>query len=181
MAEDRCVICNEIIPEGRQVCPICERKAFMATYGVPPIHDESNIRQFKFTIYGNPITKKNSSQIVQNRTTGRWFIAPSAQYKKYCKECVKQIRNGWTDRPKEPIDYPVRVTYLFYKESRRLCDDLNHSAALDDILVQAGVLADDNRDIIESHDGTRVFWDKQNPRVEITITEMPEWKRWKDG
>ena len=168
LAEDRCVICGEVIPEGRQVCPMCERKVM-------------ETRQFKFTVYGNPVTKKNSSQIVQNRATGRWFIAPSAQYKKYCKEVIKQIRNGWTDRPKEPIDYPVRVTYLFYKESRRLCDDLNHSAALDDILVQAGVLADDNRDIIESHDGTRVFWDKQNPRVEITITEMPEWKRWKDG
>ena len=22
--EDRCVICNEIVPEGRQVCLICE-------------------------------------------------------------------------------------------------------------------------------------------------------------
>ena len=22
--EDRCVCCGEIIPEGRQVCPICE-------------------------------------------------------------------------------------------------------------------------------------------------------------
>lgn len=24
--EDRCVMCGEIVPEGRQVCPICERK-----------------------------------------------------------------------------------------------------------------------------------------------------------
>ena len=23
---ERCVCCGEIIPEGRQVCPICERK-----------------------------------------------------------------------------------------------------------------------------------------------------------
>lgn len=25
MSEDRCVICGEIVPEGRQVCPKCER------------------------------------------------------------------------------------------------------------------------------------------------------------
>jgi hypothetical protein len=25
--EDRCVCCGEVIPEGRQVCPICEIKA----------------------------------------------------------------------------------------------------------------------------------------------------------
>ena len=176
-----CVCCGAEIPEGTQVCKACWEKVYKVA---PAPHEnlKAEIRkEYHFTIYGNPITKKNSSQIVQNRATGRWFITPSAQYKKYCNECVKQIRNGWTDRPKEPIDYPVRVTYLFYKESRRLCDDLNHAAALDDILVQAGVLADDNRDIIESHDGTRVYWDKENPRVEITITEMPKWKRWKDG
>lgn len=167
MNEERCLICGEVIPEGRQVCPTCEGKV-------------EKLRQFKFTIYGNPVTKKNSSQIVQNRSTGRWFITPSAQYKKYCNECIKQIRL-WTGRPREPIDYPVRVTYLFYKETRRLCDDLNHSAAIDDILVQAGILADDNRDIIESHDGTRVYYDKENPRVEITITEAPHWERWKNG
>ena len=136
------------------------------------------MREYKFTIYSNPVTKKNSSQIVQNRATGRYFIAPSAQYKKYCKECLRQIMT-WTDRPKTPIDYPVNMKYLFYKESRRLCDDLNHSAALDDILVQAGVLKDDNRDIVTGHDGTRVFYDKENPRVEITITEVEGWERWK--
>ena len=24
--EERCVICGEVIPEGRQVCPKCERR-----------------------------------------------------------------------------------------------------------------------------------------------------------
>ena len=26
MSEDRCIICGEIIPEGRQVCPNCEKQ-----------------------------------------------------------------------------------------------------------------------------------------------------------
>ena len=167
MNEERCIMCGEVIPEGRQVCGMCEKSLVV-----------KGINQYKFTIYGNPVTKKNSSQIVQNRTTGRWFITPSAQYKKFCKECIKQI-NTWVGRPTEPIDYPVQVTYLFYKETRRLCDDLNHSAALDDILVQAGILADDNRDIVANHDGTRVYYDRENPRVEITITEMKGWEQWK--
>ena len=29
--EERCVICGEIIPEGRQVCPICEARAGLST------------------------------------------------------------------------------------------------------------------------------------------------------
>lgn len=27
MNDNRCVCCGQIIPEGRQVCPICEEKA----------------------------------------------------------------------------------------------------------------------------------------------------------
>lgn len=29
LAEDRCVCCGALIPEGRQVCPTCERGACM--------------------------------------------------------------------------------------------------------------------------------------------------------
>lgn len=27
MSDNRCVCCGRIIPEGRQVCPVCEQKA----------------------------------------------------------------------------------------------------------------------------------------------------------
>lgn len=27
MSEDRCVCCGEIVPEGRMVCPVCEKRA----------------------------------------------------------------------------------------------------------------------------------------------------------
>ena len=38
---------------------------------------------------------------------------------------------------------------------------------------------DDNRNIIASTDGSRVYWDKTNPRVEITITDAePEYTQW---
>jgi Holliday junction resolvase RusA-like endonuclease len=53
------------------------------------------------------------------------------------------------------------------KASSDLC---NHLASTCDILVKAGVLADDNSKIVVSHDGSRVLYDKQNPRVEIEIT-----------
>ena len=43
-----------------------------------------------------------------------------------------------------------------------------------DILVLAGVLADDNSSIAVAHDGSRVLYDKDEPRTEITITELYE-------
>ena len=48
--------------------------------------------------------------------------------------------------------------------------DLNNLlAAAADILVENGVLLDDNFNIIIGHDGSRVFVDNKNPRTEIYI------------
>lgn len=77
-------------------------------------------------------------------------------------------------KPPEPIDTPVRVQYLFYMATRRKVDSLNLCAAADDLLVEAGILADDDSNIIKSHDGTRVLYDKQNPRTEIYIHTYEE-------
>ena len=32
MSENRCVMCNEVIPEGRMVCPICEHNVINDAY-----------------------------------------------------------------------------------------------------------------------------------------------------
>ena len=48
---------------------------------------------------------------------------------------------------------------------------VNLLQAVDDILVDAGILADDNYCIVAGHDGSRVYYDKQNPRTEIGIEE----------
>ena len=42
------------------------------------------------------------------------------------------------------------------------------------MLVKAGVLEDDNRNIIAAHDGSRVYWDKEHPRIEIWIEDLKE-------
>ena len=62
--------------------------------------------------------------------------------------------------------------------THRRVDQVNLLEATLDILVEYGVLADDNSNIVVSHDGSRVLYDKNNPRTEITITdaakEMPD-------
>ena len=45
--------------------------------------------------------------------------------------------------------------------------------AVDDLLVHEHIIQDDDFRHIVSHDGSRVYVDKENPRVEIEI------KRWK--
>lgn len=119
----------------------------------------------KFTIPLPPITKKNSQRILVNKATGRPFIAPSEQYKQYEKYA------GWfTPACIPPIDKPVNIKCLFYMPTRRRVDLTNLLEAADDVLVHAGVIADDHSGIVVSHDGSRVLYDKENPRTEIEIT-----------
>lgn len=49
--------------------------------------------EYKFTIKLKPITKKNSQQIVKDKT-GRPRIVPSSAYKKYEKQCEKFMPDG---------------------------------------------------------------------------------------
>lgn len=70
----------------------------------------------------------------------------------------------------EPIDHPVEVKCLFYMPTKRRVDLTNLLEAVDDVLVKARVLLDDHCGIIVSHDGSRVLYDKENPRTEVCIT-----------
>jgi len=51
-------------------------------------------------------------------------------------------------------------------------DLTNLHEALHDILVKCEVLEDDNCKIIAATDGSRVMYDKDNPRTEVVITAM---------
>ena len=118
----------------------------------------------KFTIPLPPISKKNSQRILINKATGKPFIMPSAQFKQYERDAMRFIPRG------RRIDEPVHVQCLFYMPTRRKVDLTNLLEAIDDVMVTAGLLADDSCYIVASHDGSRVFYDKDNPRTEIHIT-----------
>lgn len=63
---------------------------------------------------------------------------------------------------------------MYYMATRRKVDLANLIEATCDILVKAGVLADDNSKIVAAHDGSRVELDRKNPRVEIEIEGMED-------
>ena len=110
-----------------------------------------------------PRTKKNSQQIIIVK--GRPMIFPSKQYKEF-------ERNALWFVPKDGIDYQVNVKALFYMKTKRKVDLTNLLEALDDVLVKGGLLVDDNFTIIAGHDGSRVLYDKDNPRIEVEIERM---------
>ena len=120
----------------------------------------------KLTLYGRPITKKNSGRIVM---AGRYpKLLPSKAYVDYEKDCLLQI----TGKYKKRLNGAYNVKCLYYMPTRHRVDLTNLLNATNDILVKAEVLEDDNCKIVVGHDGSRVFYDKENPRVEIEIEEI---------
>jgi Holliday junction resolvase RusA-like endonuclease len=122
----------------------------------------------KITIPMPPVTKKNSMRIVRNRKTGKRRIMPSQQYMDYEAEALWHCKRA---RVQRPIEEPVEVKCLFYMPTRRRVDLTNLLESIDDVLVSAGVLKDDHSGIIVSHDGSRVLYDKDNPRTEVYIAD----------
>ena len=121
----------------------------------------------RYILYGRPITKKNSQQIIK---AGKYRkIIPSERYKIYEKDCLYQLKQ----KPRAEGG-PWNMKCLYYMPTRHRVDLVNLLEATCDIMVEAGIIEDDNSKIIAGHDGSRVMYDKNNPRVEITLTEVCE-------
>lgn len=127
--------------------------------------DRAGVDIVKFTIPIQPITKKNSQRIAKRGR--RNIILPSEAYEQYEKDCGYFIKP-----PKSPIAEPINVKATYYMGTRRKVDLANLHNALHDVLVKYRVVEDDNSRIIVSTDGSRVDYDKENPRTEVEITYL---------
>lgn len=125
----------------------------------------------KFTIRTDPKTKKNSMQPRISPDKRFLGMMQSDIYKQYEKDCgyliPHEARQGITKR--------INVAAVFYRKTRRTVDLSNLISALHDVMVKYGVIRDDNCTIIAGTDGSRVDYDKDNPRTEVAIMDMEAW------
>lgn len=77
-------------------------------------------------------------------------------------------------RPAKPIDEPIILLCKFFMQTKRRVDLSNLYEGIQDVLVEMGVLADDDHTIVIGHDGSRVYYDKNNPRIEVIISTKSE-------
>ena len=123
----------------------------------------------KIVIPINPITKKNHQQIVYNKALNRSFVLPSKQYREY-----ELAAGQYLLFVKKGIDYPVNIKCVYYMKTKRRVDLVNLQEATLDVLVKYGVIKDDNSQIVVSMDGSRVEYDRENPRTEIEICKIED-------
>lgn len=129
-----------------------------------------------FTLPVAPRSKKNSGQIVMR---GKYpVLIPSKAYLQFEKDSLPYLYR--VKQEVGVVNYPVNIQCIFYMDARRKVDLSNLLNAVDDAMVKSGLIIDDNRDIIAGHDGSRVFYDKINPRIELEIKELKNYVQWQD-
>lgn len=130
----------------------------------------------KFTLPIKPVSKKNHGQIVMR---GKYpIMLPSKQYLQFEKDSLPYFHR--VKHQVGVVNYPVNIQCIFYMDARRKVDLSNLLNAVDDAMVASGLILDDNRDIIAGHDGSRVFHDNINPRIELEFTKIKDYVQWKD-
>lgn len=124
-------------------------------------------KKMDFVLLGAPRTKKNSQRLIIPKGKTKPVPIKSRAFARYERDCLWQI----TVDMKRRIAYPINLKCRYYMDTRRRVDLVNLLEGTCDILVAAGVLADDNSGVVAGHDGSEVLLDRENPRVEIEITE----------
>lgn len=121
----------------------------------------------KFTIPVAPRTKKNSQSFVTLKT-GRTLLLPSKTYKEFEKNVVLWAKANLFGF--KPISNPVNMDCKFYMDKNYKSDLVGYLQAIQDALIKAKVIEDDNHNIISTVNGSEVLLDRKNPRIEVTIT-----------
>ena len=116
-------------------------------------------------------SKKNSQEVVFNARTGKPFITQSKYYHQFERDCAYFLK-----KYARHIDYPINLKCTFIVPDRRKRDLTNLLNAIQDILVKYDVLADDNSNIVESVDGSRIICVRG---VEKTIIEIEKYKTYR--
>jgi Holliday junction resolvase RusA-like endonuclease len=119
----------------------------------------------RLCILGAPRTKKNSNRLVPAR--GRQFVLPSAAFERYRNEALPQL----VDAAAPTLRQPVNCRALVYRDANR-GDLIGYLQGLADLLEEADVVENDR--LIVGWDGSRMFVDRERPRVEIVLTPAEE-------
>lgn len=133
-------------------------------------------------IFGAPRTKKNHTRIIQVK--GRPRIVQAASHDAWADGAILQLRANYRRAramspklwlpvdavdPVLPLAIPVNLAARVYRD-KNVGDLGNYLAAICDALERAGVVENDR--LIGGFDGSRLYVDAKNPRVEILLSPL---------
>lgn len=117
----------------------------------------------KLTIYGVTPSKKNQRRpFVRN---GRMMNFPSKRYEVWHKGAQSQLIQHWNAK----IERCTRVEIVIYAPDKRLFDISNRGESIMDLLVDCGILVDDNYKVVPEIVLRYGGVNKASPRAEVVI------------
>lgn len=142
----------------------------------------------EITVLGHPYVKKSNQKVqwrgrrqvkVNTPSYNQWLGGALEQLealgydREFAKLNKKRKEFGQPLKPAE-INYPINLQCRFYTATAGRVDLSALYEGIQDVLVQVGLLQDDNYKIVASHDGSGVEKDADRPRIEVTITRKAE-------
>lgn len=118
----------------------------------------------QLTFQGHLPVKKNAATMAKRR--GQWVRVPSKAYQAWEKKELPTL----IDTPK--FSGPVSIDYAFYPGSLKLFDLSNSIEGVNDVLVKAGIIEDDNWMIIRSLNPHVAAFDRGNEHCVVTIRSV---------
>lgn len=97
----------------------------------------------KIIIQGRPASKKNSRRIFVHKYTHRVMNLPSEAYDNFRAIAIPQIKQHMYSQAFRQFAKPIKVDYVFYRKGKLKQDVSNAIASIEDIMQDAGLIADD--------------------------------------
>jgi len=134
---------------------------------------EKEIQRFSVPIFFNKCKTKKSNWFLNlnNYTQASKNTSYRNSLKKKYAEIIRPVIKHL-----EPIKEPVKIIYTIYRHNKTKFDIGNVGAIVDkftcDVLVDCGILEDDNYDYVKAVEYVWGGVDKDNPRADIEIIEL---------
>jgi Holliday junction resolvase RusA-like endonuclease len=123
------------------------------------------MNELTLTISGRIPSKKNSRKI--HRAGNRIIVATSDEYKAWHEE------QSWKLKGVKTIEqYPVFIKIRFWMPDAIRADLTNKTESIMDLLVDCGIIGDDNWNVVPEILLSCAGIDRTNPRAEVTIREF---------
>ena len=124
----------------------------------------------QFTYHGIVYSKKNSKQIVINKRTGKPQIISNRKALAMESDIATQLSaQNALKTLKTPFSGDCAVYMIVYQPDKRRRDLDNQATSILDGMVAAGILADDNNEVVTELHIKNGGIDREDPRVEIEV------------
>lgn len=126
----------------------------------------------QFTIKGNTPSKKNSKRVF---CRGKYpVVLPSELHEKWHNAVLPELviarqSQKTVSLVRFPIEKVQCIVLTFFRSTKRKYDLTNSAESIMDLLVDAGILEDDNMEVVPKVILRHGDKDKDNPRCEVFI------------